>query len=599
VIATSRLYKRQVAARSGFGEITRSLFLFLTCVAVLLPVIRQGGAQPFRYGIDQLGYAITGQYLRDGGTRPELESSVLKETGQTTLKKALVANSTSVSFNDNIASEFILKSLRFGYPGAIACSSTVCGERFVMNMQMLVLLFPIWLIVSVLVDFLETEMGFSAFASVLSGAAFAANTGLLNVLYEGMHAQIFSMGLVSAILVIWWDLRRGIEVHVSTDIRLRVLLAVLFAMVFATYSEQALILAIFGIILTAGDVLFRSARLIRANMTVFWAAIAGCLLTGPYSLLWFPFIVAHTADVAGGGSGYWQPQWAQASDILGITNAYSPAAPLFIGRSWFGALSIGVLSFILLDLALVSLWLKKVRDQTFWLTPIAFVTLVFIKSFYVDHIHNYNYMKSYTILLFPLFILGVWTIYSISRTISAHISWKRITPHLVFSLPIAFILLNGAIFLRDFQKSARFPPQGIEDLAAPKVSAILADSTLLVYGGSGLDNAIAAAYTPMNWLNVGWSDPFIPPYAGKQILFLCFRDGVSDWQHFLHSNLERTIVSEPDFALITTSFKAEVPYNERLMHGMPILAKLNGAGHPFPLELTPMWNGMVRTLLDQ
>lgn len=181
LLAFKIIVKRSVALAAGLALLrdiriaAPSAALMLAAALVALwPSLRLGGDQPYRVGVDQLGYAVSAQFLLDGGTPSSLAATIMRETGQPTLAEALPANVTSLDFPSNIASEFILRSHRSGYPGLAAVMLRFAGVERALSAQCLVLLFPVWLLISVAAVFLREDLGFSRPSSLIWAVAWGS-----------------------------------------------------------------------------------------------------------------------------------------------------------------------------------------------------------------------------------------------------------------------------------------------------------------------------------------------------------------------------------------------------------------------------------------
>lgn len=564
----------------------------LVALLAIWPAVRAGGEQPYRVGVDEIGYAITAQYLRDGGTRKSLEAAVIRETGQPSLREALAANVTALDFDVDVASEFILKSQRYGYSGMLASIAELLGAKRVVAFQMCFLVFPIWLLFAVAFSFLSEDLGITRPVAVAWSASIALNCNLLNVLCEGQHAQIFTSALMGLIFVFWWRWRRngGISAGFAEG---GALATFLFAIVAATYFEQIIALGAVAFLVVIGDLIYGKPHLKRGNLVLVFACALGCCLTGGYMADWAPRILHHTANMARGGGGFWQPQWAQPVDIAGYVDIYNPAVSTFVGRGVLQALGLGIVSLALVEATLVVLWRSRAADSVFWAAPLVFVAIVFVKSFYLDHIHNYNYMKAYTFMLFPIVSLHAWT---------SGIAWTRLGRRLggtgqmneAFraALPVWAILV-GILYLHRYESECRTLPKGVEALSSQVLRRKLRDSAVVVGGFGGVGNMMLGAYSSLPWLNLGWADPYLPPSEGKPILFLALKRDLPFPDQIERKYRGSMLVDNDAILLIDTGRTVNVPPDQRTRRGLAPTNSDNPDKLQWPTKLGDQWDEIV------
>jgi len=609
-LATAMLWKWKnlPAATRGLWHDFRkkgagSVLLFSVALLAVWPGIRTGGEQPYRVGVDEIGYAVTAQYLRDGGTRHALATAIQHETGQPTVAQALLATSTALDFNLNISAEFILKSQRSGYPGLVASVLQAIGVERVVLAQWLLLFFPLWLLAAVMAVFLCEDLGLSQPVGLLWAAALGLNCNLLNVLCEGQHAQVFTSGLTAILIVLWWRWRRmaasgaSLRAIFGRDFILGVFV---FAVVAATYSEQLILLGGAGVLMCVADLVVERGRINRGNWAVVLACLTGLLATGRYATEWVPFVIRHVTNVASGGGGFWQPQWALPLDILGYTNIYAIAVPDFIGRGWWVALPLGLASLALLEFTLWKLWRERTRDPAFWLAPMLFVAAIFAKSFFWDHIHNYNYMKAYTLLLLPLLALHAWTFTELCQMTAVRWPthrWARGLGRGPLLLP-AWIILTGLVYLGGYEHDAITMPAGVRALASQESRRILQDAGIVIGGSGGIGNQMLGAYARLPWLNLAWADPFLPPHDGKRILFLALKRDLVDPESIARRHAGSIVLENSDVLLIDTGERIRVPPEQIGRQGLKPTDLRNPAKPRWPVTLYVEWSKLADKIME-
>ncbi len=471
--------------------------------------------QPIRIGLDELGYAITGQYLLDGGNLASLESRVRAETGEQDLGRGLEKNGTTVNVNTNVASEFLLRSMRW-YPAGLAAVLAAVGEKFVLPVQFLLLFFPVVLLFGVAHHFLRALVGLPEWLSVPGAAGVVMNVNLLNVLCEGQHAQVFGSPFFLLLLGQMYFLRNGVGPAGFQEYAFTGLLS---AVVLCSYPEMAfLALVLTGLVGFLDLVLAR--KLSDPNLVKFTlAAAAGFMLAGGYVLVVPVFLWKHLANMQTGNVGFWQPQWASPAEVLGLFNIYDPAVQGYVGRqSWspLTLLTVMGLSALCVEAVVLRL-LSGVRcDYSYWLAPLLFVAIVFLKVCLLNRIHNYQYMKAYTLVLLPLLCFFFGSMHLLSSA--------RVWPRVLLPACMAWMIGVGGGYLRQYSREAihvSCPPARAERLRA----GLEWDDYVWVTKSQGYDQFAYTAVVPFNWVNMGGSlSPNLAPHLGKKIGIWTLKD---------------------------------------------------------------------------
>lgn len=575
----------------------RSVLILAASLACFWPSLVRRGGQPFRVGVDQIGYATTAQYLKDGGTRTMLAAAVVRETGQPTLAKALEAKFTALNFNVSTAAEFILKSQRSGYPGLVAALLGAVGVARVVDAQFILLFFPLWLMAAVTAEFLLSDLGFSPLPSALWGIALAFNCNLLNVLYEGQHSQVFTEPLFAILFVTWWRWRGAAGKGAMAAPANLALAVYVFAVLFATYSEQVVVLGVLGAIVAACDFFASRGRFNASSAWLLAACAAGLALTGPYGLAWLPFIVRHAAHVAEGVSGFWQPQWAQLTDILGYNNIYAHAAPVLFGRSPWVSLALGLVTLVLVEAIAYRLWRAR-ADWLFWLAPFAFVAVVLFKCYFLDRTINYNYMKAYTLVLFPMTLVSAWFIRDVVAGALAALRMRFLAPAPLIALPALAVVLVGLGYLRDYDREGSVAPAGWEAVADPRVSALVGKSALVSSQPGTLSTLMLSCYVDLNWLNLGWADAFLPPHEGQRILLVATPFDRANFDALSRRADRDVVFKNRDLLILDTGLRVTVPPAQKGLKGLSPTRGTNAKGYHWPRELMPQWEQLVREQLE-
>jgi hypothetical protein len=508
--------RERVAA--SIGALAR--WKYHTAAALVIPLVvvspgaHRGLTQPLRIGVDQMGYAITGQYLLEGGSLESLRGDVLAQTGKANLDEALASNSAALCVNTNIASEFLLKSQRW-YPAGIAATLSSLGERYVLPIQFLFLYFPLVLMFGASYHFLRQLTGVSDGLSVLGAAAVVMNVNLLNNLCEGQHAQVFGGPFFFLLLSQLFYFRNGSSVSTTGQHGSRApeyaFTCLLAGMVVCSFPELLLLTAILtGLVWFLDLVCCR--RVWHASLFRFGVAVAGGVaLAGPYGLGLPAFYCSHLKHLQTGG-GFWQPQWAWPAEILGLFNIYTSPVAAYIGRGKTGGFTVLCFSILCVELVVLRLFARMKVDISFWLAPVVFVMAVFVKVYYVNHLHNYQYMKAYTLVMLPFMALFFGACYALLRA--------RVIGRVLLGGCMLWIVALGGLYLVRYTKEATYTSCSMARLARLK-GDVNWDDYVWITRSPRIDKLVYGSLVRFNWLNLGWEVPYLEPHIGKKIGIWC------------------------------------------------------------------------------
>lgn len=484
-------------------------------LVVFLPGIRGGFSQPFRLGIDEVGYAVTADYLFRGGTRDSLQKEIVVQTAQPNLEHALNANITALSFNDSIAAEFLLKAHRIGYPMLLAGVAQAFALDPVLDYQFALLAIP-WLAAVLALYWLFAEvLRWPRFLAKLAALALPLNCNLLNVLYEGQHAQI----AVLPLLALYFGVLLLHRANSPDDWGLVPAAAVASLGIFALYSDAYIALGAAGVVLVFLDAGARDWGAVRRCVTFCVAVAGGMAVLGPYFLNWIGFMVRHLSNVGSGHGGWWQPYWAAPAEIAGYASMFTGPLGHPLERGWENSavqiiLGIGILAVLFL----VRGW--RGTAGRFWCAPVL-VTVFVLIQLRLKNFHNYGYFKTYTLLLIPLV---AWHWESL-RQWSSGWRWASRSAgglslwHWACGAAVSLAMVVGLLEAVHFLRGAATLPGSKAELRL----AGLSDRAVLTWPEGGIGVAMLSGVVPLNWLNISWADKKLAAHLDREVVILAFR----------------------------------------------------------------------------
>lgn len=516
---------------------------------VFLPGYGNSFGQPYRVGIDQVGYAVTAQYLRDGGTPSALRREIVRQTGQPGETQALNAHLTALSFNLSVASEFLLKAHRLGYPVYLAGIGQLLGREAVIDYQFCLLAVPWFVALLLLLWFFRDVLRLPDLVARAMAAGVAMNPNQLNVLFEGQHAQVMAFPL----LVLFFG---GMYCHRSAPVAtpgLGVIVALAGIGIFSLYSDAYIALGVIGGALWLADLGARDWPALRRT-TVFGLSVAlGVALLNRYTMEWVGFIQRHLANLGGGNGGWPQPHWASPAEIAGYFSMYRGALGNLLPRPdvrvWLEAAAT-----IAIVVAVAEGGRRAWRDarvMRYWAVPALVLAWVYVDLRWLKGFHNYGFMKFYTLLLVPLSALHWTSLHAYVRhrggVWGLPVAWCDRMVAGIAAIVIAMGTMEAAHFMRS---STSLSPEAGRVLQRLHRERDLSGYVILTYPGGGIGPATMAAYSPFNWLNVAWSDKFLAMHQDKPVVIVVY-----DLPQFLFSRVIRgadLLYRGDEFAVILT-----------------------------------------------
>lgn len=492
---------------------------------VFFPGYRDSFGQPFRIGIDQVGYAVTTQYLLEGGTASELRDEIVRQTGQPTVAMALNAHVTSLNFNTTVAAEFLLKAHRFGYPMVLAGIGQMFGLNTIVDYQFCLLAVPWFCSLLLLLWFFREVLILPDLVAKAMAAGVAMNPNQLNVLFEGQHAQI----VVFPLLVMFFGMLYWHRQEVAAGRRAQGTFVALTGVgIFALYSDSFIALGVVGGALWLADLLSRDWPALRRT-TLFGAVVTlGLLVLNRYTFDWVGFILRHLANLNGGHGGWPQPHWASPAEIVGYFSMYRGGLGNLLPRSTFLAIGEATVVGAMVGALVLGGYraLRDARVARYWLVPALVCLWVYVDLRWLKGFHNYGYTKVFTLLLVPLAGLHWITLHAWfergSRSSALLANWTNRAVAAIAAVVILTGLIDSGHFVRT---SERLSTEVGRALRQVNREVDISSYAILTYPEGGVGAATLGGYAPFNWLNISWSDKYLAPHRDKPLLIVVF--GVS------------------------------------------------------------------------
>ena len=512
------------------GDILSGLFV---AVMIVFSAGYQGGlGQPFRLGIDQVGYAMTAQYLADGGTASAIEREVVLQTQQLSREHALNAHITTVSLSVNVVSEYLLMAQRFVYPLVVAAICKTLGYSIVADYQFLLLAVPLFISTLLIYWMCYEIVGLPNLVAKLIAVAFALNCNNINLAFEGQHAQIAVtpyLVLFFALLLQWRSSFSDTALISRAQLPFG-LVTLCGCAIFVLYSEAYFALGAFCLILLIWDLCVGDKTIALASIGFGLLIFLGCLVSGLYFYNWVGFIFKQLATVSGGAGGFWQPQWAFPVEIVGVKSIYAGVEPFWVripnlyprvAATYPWLIGYSGLMFILF---FASRFWRSSREFRFWLTPVVVCLAVLLYAYYVIKTINYSYTKTFLLMLVPLVVahwasLYHWFVGFLPK------SWSVV----LFAMCICVPIYVGCVDSMAYADSSKKVPADIRRLRTEERRLNLSDAVVCTESTFGLDLMLYGAYFPFNWLNLGWADKKLAPSLDKNVVILVQRAGCPDF----------------------------------------------------------------------
>jgi hypothetical protein len=144
-----------------------------------------------------------------------------------------------------------------------------------------------------------------------------------------------------------------------------------------------------------------------------------------------------------------------------------------------------------------------------------------------------------------------------------------------------------------------FVPPTIDRFSRSAAAKEIADNTIITLRPDSMHTIMLSGYLELNWLNLGWSDPYLVPYAGKKIFLLATSHDLSNFSSFADHFRAQAIYRDNDFLVIDLDKKVSVPADQLAGGTVSPTKDHNRKGYFWPLELTPIWDELLKGVVEK
>ena len=476
---------------------------------------------PYRLGIDQVGYITTASVLMDGATLDTIESRLLADTVSRNRAEAMQRIKSAVNYTNQLAAVFLFGAVRWGFSLLLVFLTTVLRLPHVAISVYPLLAMALSLLHGLVFLFCRSRLRSAGFAPCLAiASSVSLNANMLNVAFDGQLGQAFGLPFFFAW---WWQFTHGFSdltaARLSPARRLvrkswtSWAIAVLAAVtLLPTYGEFVIVLFILAALTLLADttvnvVRGRSCCLWRYQLLALCFGIALAMLGG-FGGMWLHNVaLTRFGDLP--QAGWMQPRWAGLLEILGFSDIYTLHVYELVPQAYRDMEFHRPANAILLVAVAWGIVRNRALCLSSWAVLPVFVMLVYYKTRFIEGIHNYQYMKSYTMtgpVLFLLFAGCILSIFAVERKAAAFrerlgvpAGWRRLVAAGVLLVP-AFV---GLMALRRFHVQGHF--LSLDDLAtqsAPAARDVLARHVIFTPGTTpySIGNDSLAFQCPFHWL---------------------------------------------------------------------------------------------------
>ena len=421
-----------------YSVIISPLIIFL-----ILPTLLAGyQTSPFRVGPDLATYAKMSQYLIDGGTWSQAVHRAPEFSGMSTGEINRYSNATM--------SWPFMFYFRWGLTAFQIVVTKITFSKQSLETAFISMALPYFLMCGMIFIWLKRNSKLNWILSCLGAVAFAFNSNIINIWYEGFYGNLYALGLMVPILYIFYQLKNEHEFSVRELLKVTAFLSMIFSAIIFGYAEAAFfVLAPFFAALMLVD--FFVAKNFRwlPYIIVIVSACIGLVIVLPCGFIFEWAILIFKQITQEGGNGYPQPFWAFPHEIIGIDNIYRNLSVGSGARIFHRtALSLAVACMESIAVLIpVLFYLKKQKNDRdlIYLISIIFVVISVCLGLYKSAANNYTYMKMY---VFQLPLLFLFFLISLKEFCDAYLKTNlKIGAEWLFILVALLISLNGIVYI--------------------------------------------------------------------------------------------------------------------------------------------------------
>ncbi len=364
---------------------------------------------PYRLGPDMGSYAKMSQYLLDGGTWTEATQRAIEFTG--------MSPGEINRYSDATMSWPLMYYFRWGLTAFQAAVTIITFSKHSFETAFISMAVPYLLMCGLVLIWLRSQMGLGFIAATLGTAAFAFNSNMLNLWYEGFYGNLYALGLLIPMLYIYSHFRSNESCTQSDLFKSIAFFSILIAASLSSYAEGVVfVLPAYIIIVFIFDLLINKAIKWQPYLIILSSACIGLFIVLPCGFIIEWVVLAFKQITQEGGNGYSQPVWALPHEILSFQNIYLNTSVDLVDKLLHRTNLSVVYGCIISGLVLYSIFVYFRKDRreenVLYLASILMVAASVCYVYYKTPNNNYTYMKMYVFQL-PLLFIIFWSSLSI------------------------------------------------------------------------------------------------------------------------------------------------------------------------------------------
>ena len=253
-------------------------------------------------------------------------------------------------------------------------------------------------------------------------------------------------------------------------------------------------------------------------------------------------------------AGFWQPHWAMPSEILGFSDIYLTPGYQLIDRSIISTfLNISLSAFIGIFVIRYLLGSKD-KNKSFYLAAILICFAIFIKTKFLTPMHNYQFYKSYTLMI-PWIYFMLYTslaffyenssIYSSSQK-KLKLSLLNLVTVLLFFLAITTSLR----YIENFYSGSDFVTKDMMNLRRLN-SKINVNNYVVITGEKRISEYMLVPLFQFNWANQA-NGKYLGRDLTKEVIVLLNKNDLTCSSCLVAENLGSIVYENNSFVLINT-----------------------------------------------
>ena len=506
-----------------------------------------------RTGPDAIGTSIASDALFRNGTMHDLKLKIVEDSAFKSFESLSDPNFRYVysvpSFSSQVKSEFVLSANRWGGSAAISA-----------NVLSLIGLKHLWSVLALLSSLSVLFGTFMIFECLrankisvwIAGAcsiAGSVNVNFLHVWNEGGILQSWVFISLASIFFVLFTPSSDFSVNQKS-----IMTSSAVIVLFIGHFDMMMITLVFLSIFFFLSLIHKYERKTQKDSNVLIiATVVGLISSGPYFLTSINYLRIRISEL--GPGGWAMPVSPRLAEVFGLFNSFNLAYPS-VGRTSNGGFAVEFLGFgLLIFMTIIYLENIKIFNRSFNFIFSIFIVfgIVAFKTFFIDKINNYQYVKAvgfFAPLLFPL--LGLMT-----KDFVKH----NIVKKFILLLLCLLTFLASTNYILNYRKtSTRFSHKIPEQLLASNRDLRL--DSLDIVSASIREVEGFSPFVSLRWVNRGTN--FGVPLkfrSHKEIGVIISVDNCSQWSCTKNVDNERVLDVTEDFKLLRLGAKSSVLFD--------------------------------------